>query len=214
MDAHSVELIWLVGALLIGLINCYLGYRLFMVTVAIVGFVIGASFGYLIGSWIGGNILIIGITLVLGLLGAWVGFVGYYLFIFMVGAFGFAFVTAFLWGLYSQSGSVLLPIIAGVIGGFLALRLQRIIIIIATAAQGAIASIFAAVAIFSGGGLLTYRTLFHRLLSGDLDHIGGIRFYAGVFAWLILFSSGLAAQFTRGKEMYKQRRSKTPAPAS
>ena len=212
MGTHSAELVWLICAFSLGLLNCFFGYRLFMVTVAILGFVVGASLGYVIGSWVGGNVLTFAIALALGLIGAWGGVAGYYAFIFVVGAFGFASVAAFLWGLYSESGSVLIPAVAGLIGGFLALRIQRIIIIVATAAQGALASLFAAFAVVSGGGLSTYRNLFYRLLGGELSRSGGIWFYAGVFLWLLLFASGLAAQFTRGKEMYRHRRPGGGAP--
>jgi len=204
MDVQSIELIWLAGAFLLGLLNCFFGYRLFMVTVAIVGFMTGAFLGYLMGGWLGGSTLTVATTLILGLIGAWVSVVAYYAFIFVVGAFGFAFLTAFVWGLYGEGGSVLFPVVAGLIGGFVALRIQRIIIIVGTAAQGSLVSVFAAVAIVSGGGLWTYRNLFHRLLSGELSRPGGIWFYVALFAWVALFAAGSVAQFTRGREMYKR----------
>ena len=212
MDVQTIELIWLVGAFLLGLLNCFFGYRLFMVTVAIVGFMVGASLGYLMGSWLGGATLTVVTALVLGLIGAWTGVIAYYAFIFVVGAFGFAFLAAFVWGLYSEGGSVLFPVVAGVIGGFVALRIQRVIIIIATAAQGALVSVFAAVAVISGGGLWAYRNLFYRLLGGELSRPGGMWFYVALFCWVGLFAVGSVAQFTRGKEMYKQRVPKPSAP--
>jgi len=205
MDVQSIELMWLTGAFLLGLLNCFFGYRLFMVTVAIVGFMVGASLGYITGSWLGGTILTVATALVLGMIGAWASVVAYYAFIFVVGAFGFAFLTAFVWGLYSEAGSVLFPVVAGLIGGFVALRIQRIIIIVGTAAQGARVSVFAAVAVVSGGGLWAYRNLFYRLLGGELSRPGDIWFYVAVLSWLVLFAAGSVTQFTRGKEMYKRR---------
>ena len=35
MDIQMVGILWLIGAFLLGLLNCFFGYRLFIVTVAI-----------------------------------------------------------------------------------------------------------------------------------------------------------------------------------
>jgi hypothetical protein len=205
MDIQTLGILWLVAAFFLGILNCYFGYRLFIVTVALIGLILGGSLGYLIGTWLGSGTVALVLALILGFIGAWASVSGYYAFIFVVGAFGFALLTAFLLGLYSETASVLFPIIAGLLGGFLALWLQRVIIIIATAAQGALASVFAAVAMVSGGGVEAYRDLFYRFLDGELARGGGVWFYVGTFLWLVLFASGLVAQFTRGKEMYRRR---------
>lgn len=204
MDIQMVGILWLIGAFLFGLLNCYFGYRLFMVTVAIVGFLMGASLGYAIGVWTGNMTIGLIAATVLGMIAGWASIMAYYAFIFVVGAFGFALASAFLAGLYSPDISVLIPIIAGTIGGFLAFWLQRIIIIVATATQGALASILALAAIIAGGGVETYRALFYRLLEGELTRSGSVWFFAGLFFWLILAVTGLAIQFRSGKEMYRR----------
>jgi len=205
MDIQMVGILWLIGAFLLGLLNCFFGYRLFIVTVAIVGFLLGASFGYLIGTWTGSLIIGLIAGTVLGLVGGWASVTAYYAFIFVVGAFGFAFASAFLAGLYTPNVSVLIPIICGLLGGLSALWLQRAIIIIATASQGALAAVLAVAAMISGGGVYAYRAMFYRLLDGDISRIGGAWFYVGLLIWLVLAVSGFVMQFKRGKEMYRRR---------
>jgi len=213
MDILTVGILGLAAAFLMGLLNCYYGYRLFIVIVAIIGFLISAYIGSLLGSWMGGSILVVILGVVLGLIGAWASVSGYYAFIFVVGAFGFAFLAAFLSGLYSENASAILAIVAGLLGGFLSLRLQRVIIIIATAAQGALASVLALAALVKGGGMQAYLDYYYSLLDGELADAGGLWFYLGLLIWLVLFASGMLAQFRRGKEMYREnplKRIKTP----
>lgn len=211
MDTQMVGILWLIGACFLGLLNCFFGYRLFIVIVAIIGLLLGASLGIMIGNWVGGNMAMAMLAVVLGLIGAWASVSAYYAFIIVVGAFGFALLAAFVSGLYSENVSIWLAIAAGLIGGLLALRLQRVIIIVATAGQGALASVLAVAALASGGGIWAYRTLFYRVLDGDLSRTGGVWFYLGMVSWLILFALGLVTQFSRGKEMYRRAR-KTNGP--
>jgi hypothetical protein len=203
MDAHMIGILWLIGALLLGLLNCYFGYRLFLFTVAIIGFLMGASFGHLMGAWTGSWIVGLVAAIMLGLLAGWACVMAYYAFIFVFGAIGFALAASFITGLFYPDVPVLIPIVCGLIGGFLSLWLQRIIIIVATSTQGALASILAATALISGEGLRGYSTLFHRFFEGELSRTGGLWFYLGVFVWLILTASGLVIQLRRGKEMYR-----------
>lgn len=204
MDAQMIGILWLIGALLFGLLNCFFGYRLFLITVAIAGFLIGASIGYMIGGWTGNWIVGFVAAVVLGLIAGWACMMAYYAFIFVVGAIGFALASSFIAGLFYPDVHVLIPILGGLIGGFLSLWLQRAIIIIATAAQGALASIMAVAALISGGGVSGYHALFQRFFEGDLSHTGGFWFYLGAFLWLILAVSGLMTQFRGGKEMYRR----------
>ncbi len=203
MDIQMIGVLWLVGSIVLGLVNCYFGYRLFIVTVGIVGFLLGATLGYLIGVWTGSLIFGLIAAVIFGLIGGWASVMAYYAFIFVAGALAFAFTSAFLAGLYSSEVSALIPIACGLIGGLLALWLQRIIIIIATAMQGAIASTLAVAALASGGGLNAYRTMFYDLMEGTLGRVGSAWFYVGLSVWLILAVSGALYQFRRGKEMYR-----------
>lgn len=206
MDTQTFGLMWLIGAFFLGLLNCFFGYRLFMITVAVIGLAIAASFGYMIGNSLGGGMIAVVAAVILGLLGAWASVAAYYAFIFIIGALGFALLAAFVSGLYSNTVSQLLLIVVGLIGGVLAISLQRVIIIVVTAAQGALSVALAAAAIVSGGGIWAYRSFFYRILDGQLVHGGGTWFFAGALIWFILFATGMVTQFKRGKEMYWRRR--------
>ena len=129
----------------------------------------------------------------------------YYAFIFVVGAFGFALASAFAAGLYMPEVSPLIPLAGGLVGGLCSIWLQRVIIIIATAAQGALASILAVASLASGGGVGAYREMFNRLFEGGISRTGSNWFYVGLVFWLILLVSGLSVQFKRGKEMYRRK---------
>jgi hypothetical protein len=209
MDTQLAGIIWLVVLLSLGFLNCYFGYRLFIITVGIVGFLLAGSFGYIIGDWLGSNLIALVLVLIFGLIGSWASVMAFYAFIFIIGGFGFALLTVFILGLRNESVSIIFPLVAALIGGFLALWLQRIIIIIATASQGSLSSVLATFALVSGGGTVAYRRFLNNFLDGDLSRTGGIWFYLGILLWLILFISGLTTQFLRGKEMY--RRSKPAA---
>jgi hypothetical protein len=211
VEPHVIGLAWLIAAFLVGLFTCFFGYRLFMVLVAAIGLVVGATFGYEVGIFFGSQLAALIIAIILGLLGAWASVMGYYAFIFIFGGFAFAFLAAFLFGLTGGAIPVLLLIIIGIIGGFISIWLQRFIIIFATAAQGALSSVFALAAMFSGGGIPMYRRLFYRLINGEFPGSRGPWFYVAFLAWLVIFGLGLWAQFTRGREMYR-RRSPVPVP--
>lgn len=212
MDPHMVGVVWLIGAFLFGLLNCFFGYRLFIVTVAIIGFMVGASVGYAIGVWTGDWIIGWVAVVALGLIAGWACIKAYYAFIFIIGAIGFALASTFLAGLFMTDVHVLIPIAAGAIGGFLSLWLQRVIISIATAAQGALASVLAATALVAGGGVAAYRTLFNRLFTGELSRAGGAWFYVGLALWLVLAIAGVVTQFKRGREMYRRQPKLVGAP--
>jgi hypothetical protein len=203
MNLHLYGFFWLSAALFLGLLNCFFGYRLFLVTVGFLGLLFGSWAGYYIGNWLSPPIPTIVFIIVLGLIGVWASISGYYAFIFVLGAFAFALLAGVIGGLYANDVPALLLFVFGLIGGFISLWLQRIIIIFATAAQGALSVIFALFAFISGRGVIAYQQLFRRLLEGELGRRGGLWFYVGAFFWLVLFVAGVVAQFTRGKEMYR-----------
>lgn len=204
MDIQLAGVLGLLVLFSLGILNCYFGYRLFLITVGILGFILAASFGYLIGNWLENNLITLILVLVLGLIGAWGSIMAYYAFIFLVGGFGCVFLIASVMGFYWENTPIPILFIGGLIGGLLALWMQRIIIIIATSAQGALSSVLAVTALISGGGTDAYLRSLYRLFDGDLSRKGEIWFYAGVLAWLLLFVSGLTTQFIRGKEMYRR----------
>jgi hypothetical protein len=212
MNLKFDGVLWLLVFLSLGILNCYFGYRLFIITVGVIGFLLAGALGYVIGDFLGSHVIALVLALGLGLLGAWGSITAYYAFIFVIGGFGFAFLAAFLLGIQRENISILIPLIAGLIGGLLALWLQRIIIIFATAYQGALSSVLAVAALISGGGIMAYRRLLNGVLGGDLGRTGGLWFYLGALAWLILFVSGLITQSFSKKEMLRQSKIKESDP--
>ena len=204
MNLKFDGVLWLLAFLSLGILNCYFGYRLFLITVGAIGFLLAGALGYMIGNFLGSNLIALVLAVALGLLGTWGSITAYYAFIFVIGGFGFAFLTAFLLGIQKENISIFLPVVVGIIGAFLALWLQRVIIIFATASQGALSIVLAIAALISGGGIVTYRRLLNGVLGGDLSRTGGLWFYLGALAWLILFISGLTAQYMSKKEMYRK----------
>ena len=140
-DAFSV-----IGLIIcfVGLLQCFLGYKLFRFWCGVVGLLIGTIFGFALAT---SGILsaspaedIIGILLVLllGLTGAFVAYraylVGVFLYAFAVGFFTVFFVFALF------VDSILLCAVAGVIAGIgagvVAVMFRKIVIIISTSISG------------------------------------------------------------------------------
>ncbi|MDD3179934.1 MAG: DUF4203 domain-containing protein [Opitutaceae bacterium] len=130
---------WLTVAVLAwGLLDCFFGYRLFKLTLTLIGALAGSIFGQAAGSELGlGWPGEIGGMIVGALLGAGLAYL-----LFLAGVF----LAGFLFGLtlgilllanwhqmVAQFGGLAL----GVIGGILAVKLQRVGLLLATALLGA-----------------------------------------------------------------------------
>ena len=123
-----------------GLLSCFLGYKLLRIWMALVGFVIGMMIGYLASYQYVSNMVI---PIIVGfLLGVLIGFLAYR--IYLVGVFFMAFLTTF--GFLSQLLTyylvtlLWLAIILGlaVIVALLALKFVKPIIIISSSLNGAV----------------------------------------------------------------------------
>jgi len=127
-----------------GVLDCFFGYKVFKITLALVGGLIGAllaqaaatAFGLGTGgvtaSLIGG-----------GLLGAGLAFLLYIAAVFVAG-FGFgATLGILLLANYHHMVALLSGCVLGIIGGFLAVKAQRILIMLSTALLGAFRAVLA-----------------------------------------------------------------------
>lgn len=120
-----------------GLLDCFLGYQVFKVTLALVGGILGALFGHAaaLGLGLGTGGAVIGM-IVGGLLGAGLAFLLYKGAVFVAGfSFGITLGTLLLTH-YSHVVASICGLVLGIIGGFLAVSLQRVLIIFATALLG------------------------------------------------------------------------------
>ena len=132
------------GAIAWGLLDCFFGYQVFKVTLAVVGGILGVVFGHAAavaqGLSTGGAIagMIVG-----GLLGAGLAFMLYTGAVFVAG-FGFgATLGVLILTHYNHMVALMSGLVMGIIGGFLAVKVQRVLIILSTALLGSFRAILA-----------------------------------------------------------------------
>lgn len=133
-----------VAALAWGLVDCCFGYRVFKVTVALLGAVGGALLGHLgaEAAGLGGGGELAGVFLG-ALAGAGLAFLLYFAAVFAAG-FGFgATLALLLLSHFNHMVALLTAIVAGVIGGIAAVKLQKVAIVLATALLGAFRALLA-----------------------------------------------------------------------
>jgi len=132
------------GAIAWGVLDCFFGYRIFKITLAVLGGLIGVVFGQAAGTALGmgttGEIsgLVLG-----GLLGAGLAFLLYIAAVFVAGFLFGAALGILLLANFNHMVALLSSAVLGVIGGFLAVKLQRGLIILSTALVGAFRAILA-----------------------------------------------------------------------
>jgi len=127
-----------------GLLSCFLGYKLLRVWMAAIGFMIGMALGYFLSESYVQNIAV---SILIGfLLGVLLGFIAYR--IYLLGIFMIAFFTTFafigqLLTYYNELGWLWLIITLGLasVVAIMALKFARPVIIISTALNGAITAV-------------------------------------------------------------------------
>lgn len=133
-----------VAALVWGLLDCFFGYKIFKVTIAVLGAVLGALLGQLAAqaAGLGGGAELAGVFIG-ALLGAGLAFLLYIAAVFIAG-FGFgATLAMLLLAHFNHSVALLASIVVGVIGGFVAVKLQKVLIVLATALLGSFRALLA-----------------------------------------------------------------------
>ncbi len=139
------------GAIIWGLLDVFFGYRIFKVTLAVVGGLIGLGAAHALTEALGSAPAVTTALLVVGaMLGAALAFLLYLAAVFVAG-FGFGATLALLL-LASQHQIVALVagIVLGVVGGFLAVKAQRILIVLSTSLLGSFRAVVA-LTYFTGG---------------------------------------------------------------
>jgi len=136
---------WLSAAALAwGLVDCFFGYRVFKVTVALLGAFAGALFGQAAGAALDlGRGAELGGLVVGALLGGGLAFLLYLAAVFLAG-FGFgATLGMLLLANYHHTVAVISGLVLGLIGGFVAIKLQRALLVLATALLGSFRAVLA-----------------------------------------------------------------------
>lgn len=182
----------------LGLLACFVGYRLFRGLLAIYGLGVGAYLGSLAAArWFEGHELVgMGVTVVAALIGAGLMMALYRLGVFVVGAVaGVLLVKVAVAGLGLDLG--LGAVLVGAVAlGVLALLFQRTFLILATACSGSWAATTGAVALLLGQDLGIQDMLRRPPSWQD----AGIPPYLYLLVWLALAGAGALSQFrTRTK---------------
>lgn len=140
-----------------GLLDCFLGYSVFKVTISILGGLAGAFAGHAVAmalGWAAPGPMIA--ALIGGLAGAGLAFALYLVAAVMAG-FGFGFTLGIL--LLARLGdmvAVLGGCVAGLVAAFLAVKVQRVLIVLATALLGAFRVVLAGAYFADGTDWLFY----------------------------------------------------------
>jgi len=180
-------------SIIVGVIICFWGYRLFKAVLGIAGFIAGAVLFYYFGAQYTANTVVLVILAIFGgLIGASLSMAFYYVGLFLLGALagwqiGFLIATAVHFELV-----IVIPIITAILAGVLACLFQKPVIIMATALIGAW-SVVTGGFYFLGSGIIPtdlFRDPF--MLIDNLRDTNPVV----VLAWIILSLAGMIFQFS------------------
>jgi hypothetical protein len=181
--------------MLVGLLACFAGYRLFRIVLTVYGFVLGALFASTLVLPAGTAALLVALG-VGGVLGAAVLWFGYFVGVALAGgAFGAVAAQGVWSSLYGHEPGVIVTAFAAIVGGALAATFQRHFVIVATAFVGAETAI---------AGLMSFLT---RRADGrpglDDEWVGHLVFPAPgrqwtFVGWVVLGIVGAFVQFRWG----------------
>jgi len=184
-------------AVVLGLVVCFFGYRLFRIVQAIFGFVLGAVLGGLVASQFapGDTTVVLVVALVCGLIGAALVVAVYKLGVFLVGAVAGAVLAGMIGANLSSDLRLIAMCLAAVLVGIVAVVLQRVVIILATASSGSW------VVAQAGTSLLAGRTVAWGDLLSDpfTPQLAGTALAVFIAVWLALGLAGAVVQFRSKK---------------
>jgi MFS family permease len=192
-DMFESQQAFAIFSIIVGIIVCFWGYRLFKVVLGIAGFIAGAVLFYYFGAqYTERMIVLVILTIFGGLIGASLSLAFYYVGLFLLGALagwqlGFLIATAI-----NIEFVIIIPIIAAIIAGFLACFFQKPVIIIATALIGAWSVVTGGFYFFGTGIIPTdlFRDPF--MLVESLRETNPVV----ILAWIVLSIAGMIFQFS------------------
>jgi hypothetical protein len=177
-------------AVLIGILFCFFGYRLFKIVLGIAGFIWGAL---LVASVVFGlthsTLAAVLAGLAGGIVFALLAVFLYYVGVFILGTFFGAAIGIFVLAIVGVMTPVWVILILAVLGGVLAVIFQRFMIILSTAFVGAWAVVFG---------------VFHLIPKTE-----GVAYtYIALVAWIVLGVIGMLVQYrvTARKKLEEDRR--------
>ncbi len=191
-------IIFLVG----GLLACFAGYRLFRLVLGIYGFILGALVATsMLGS--SSTWALVAAAVVGGLLGAVLLVAAYFVGVALLGAGLGAMLANLIWRGIDGEPHWLAVILLAAAGAFLALKLQRYVIIASTAFGGAWTTIVGALALTGNRTAAEAAAHGNVWLLYPLNPAPGQRWL--VVAWVVLGSLGALIQLSvTGREKKKR----------
>ena len=140
--ATPVAVVFVIG----GLITCFAGYRLFRFVLALYGFFAGAMFGSSVPDPSSTFAIIVGFVAG-GVVGAIIMVLAYFLAVGLIGAGLAALVLHAGWRIVGGDPPALVVVLVCVLGALIAIRVQRLVMILGSAVAGSWTAITGAVAL-------------------------------------------------------------------
>ncbi len=172
----------------VGLVQCFLGYRIYLLVLAWTGFVIGLFVGFGVGMAISQGAVWAGLlgALIVGIVGASLAVALWYVGLFALGFVCGGGLVGLLVGSVFPDAAPVLAIIGGLIGGILAIAMMKVMIILMTAYGGAWSAVSGAAMCFGSTSVLRWLE----------DPGGAAGAYAAVGAMtVVLGTAGAVVQF-------------------
>lgn len=180
------------AAIILGIINCFFGYRFFRFMLGVYGFLLGFGLGAALAQNLaeGNTIVLVVAGLIAGIIGALIMVFLYFVGVFIVGAVAGILLANALGSAFGWDTPLLVAVIVGILVGIVALVLQRVVLILATAFSGAWAVVSGIVALVTGQSL-TLGGAFNPPDVGQWDAMALIP----LVGWLVLGIVGAVFQF-------------------
>ncbi len=178
-----------------GLLNCFFGYRIFRILLVLWGLVLGAyTGGTVAGNLTDGQLLWIVIGGVLGAaIGAALMSLLYYVGVFIVGAAGGVVLANAIGLTVGIDMPDLVVIIVAVVVGIIALIMQRVVLILATAFTGAWFVVSGVLTLFTGTRIDPAQLYSDAAQAGEA--VAGVPPLVLLALWFVLALAGAVTQF-------------------
>jgi len=181
------------GFIVVGLLSCFLGYRLFRFMLAVYGFALGAILGVALASKLLADqgLVTLAVALIAGLFGAGLMLALYHVGVFVVGAVAGGFVASLIGpvlGFDMPTGGIL---VGAVVVGIVALVFRRAFVVLATAFSGAWATLIGGATLLAGQELALGEILRHPMSWQEARTSP----FVLVVLWLALGCAGAIVQF-------------------
>lgn len=191
----------LVFLLLVGIVYCFVGYAILRFVLALTGFLIAGTAAAVLGGWFSqGNLLAMAASALFGgACGAMALSFLYRAGVFIVGCLGALLLAFSLLFEGDASFAPVLVVVFGLVGGILALFLERPVMKLATAAIGGFLTSVSGLFLLVNNGVID-KALQERLSPHATLALAG--------AWMALTIFGAAFQFSQGKPAKKKGKGK------